>query len=152
MSTHGARASFDGIETFPPLPGHLSMLRSLIVCFCALCCLAAAPATQPSLQQKCESLRSEWNNRFRPEKLATVVSPPFVVAGDGGPARVQRYLDHTINAAADSLHRKFFDKAKPTEPILILLFESDGPYRRLAKKWFNDTDISRFGYFRHDNI
>jgi hypothetical protein len=128
------------------------MLRPLVVCVCALSCLAAAPSTQPSLATKCESLRKKWDERLRQEKLATVVSPPFVVAGDGGAPRVQRYLDFTINAAADSLHRKFFDKAKPTEPILILLFESDGPYRRLAKKWFNDTDISRFGYFRHDNI
>jgi hypothetical protein len=125
---------------------------------CALACSAfpaaratTAPSTQPTIEQQCESLRAKWADRLRVERMAVIVSPPFVVAGDGGEARLRGYVAHTIRAAADALHQKFFD-APPGEPVLILLFESDEPYRRLAKRWFGDTDVSRFGYFRHDNV
>jgi hypothetical protein len=129
-------------------------MRAFTLIVCALFCMAVAPApsTQPTVAQKCDALRAKWEGRFKDDGLAYIVSPPFVVAGDGGPQRVRRYLNQTILSAADALHAKFFDRAKPDKPILILLFESDGPYRRLAKKWFDDDDVSRFGYFRHDNV
>jgi hypothetical protein len=126
-------------------------MRLALMILCAAC-IAAAPSTQPSLSLQCETLAAEWRERFRAEHLTAIVSPPFVVAGDGGAARVRRYVDFTINASADALQRKFFDRGRPGDPILVLLFESDEPYRRLAKKWLGDDDISRFGYFRHDNI
>jgi len=56
-----------------------------------------------------------------------------------------------VLAAAAALRRTYF-KAEPSEPILILLFESADPYQRLAKKWFNDDEVPHFGFFRHDNI
>jgi hypothetical protein len=49
------------------------------------------------------------------------------------------------------LQATYFDK-QPEQPILILLFETEEPYKRLAKKWFNDDDVPHFGFFRHDNI
>jgi hypothetical protein len=39
-------------------------------------------------------------------------------------------------------------QARPAEPILILLFESDASYRRLAITWFNDHDVPHFGFYR----
>jgi len=33
-----------------------------------------------------------------------------------------------------------------------LLFETQGPYRRLARKWFGDANAPYYGYFRHDNV
>jgi hypothetical protein len=119
---------------------------------CASFSLAAEPSTQPSLQQQCDTLAARWDAKFKAERLTCIVAPPFVVAGDGGDARLRRYVDHTILAAADALHRKFFDRHQPDEPILILLFESAEPYRRLAKKWFGDENVSHFGYFRRDNV
>ena len=118
-----------------------------------LACLAAAPATQPqpTLEQKCQTLLERWQPKLKDERMNYLISPPFVIAGDGGIERLTRYENSTIRASADALQREFFD-AKPNDPILILLFEYDGPYRRLAKEWFNDTDISPYGYFRHDNI
>jgi hypothetical protein len=34
------------------------------------------------------------------------------------------------------------------EPVLILLFETEGPYKRLAKKWFDESDVPHFGFYR----
>ena len=113
---------------------------------------APAPDTQPDVAQRCERLADRWRARFDAEGFTCVVAPPFVVAGDGGRQRLDRYLDHTIHAAAEALHRKFFDRARPSEPVLILLFESAESYERLAKQWLGDTPSTPYGYFRRDNI
>jgi hypothetical protein len=126
-----------------------------LAALCAVLCIAASPATKPplddSLNEKCDAVVAKWRDRFAAERMSYIVSPPFVVAGDGGQQKVGRYLDTTILAATRSLQHKFFI-AKPDEPILILLFESDKHYRQLAKDWFGDEDVSHFGYFRHDNV
>jgi hypothetical protein len=127
------------------------MYRFAIVISIAVASLGAAPATQPSMDDQCQALLRKWQGRFEAEGLVWTISSPFVIAGDGGRARVEQYRDHTILAAADAMHRKFFD-AQPTRPILILLFETEGPYRKLAKKWLGDDDVSHFGYFRSDNV
>jgi hypothetical protein len=111
-----------------------------------------APATQPTIEQKCRQLSDRWRDRFDAEGVSYIVSPPFVVAGDGGPRRLKGYVDHTILAASEALHRKFFDHAQPSEPILILLFESAESYNRLAKKWLGDEPTTPYGYFRRDSI
>ena len=113
---------------------------------------AATAATQPTIDQKCQELAERWHDRFAAEHMTCIVSPPFVVAGDGGQRRLQGYVDHTILASAEALHEKFFDRARPNEPILILLFESAGSYNRLAKKWLGDQPTTPYGYFRRDNI
>ena len=110
------------------------------------------PATQADVREACERLAKRWHARFEAEGLACVVAPPFVVAGDGGRQRLNRYVDHTIRASAAALHRKFFDHARPSEPVLILLFESAESYQRLAKQWLGDEPSTPYGYFRRDNI
>ena len=127
-------------------------MRILLAAFFALACAGASPSTQPTVDEKCRQLAETWRGRFEAERFVWAVSPPFVVAGDGGRQRVAGYLDHTIRAAADALRRKFFDHAEPTEPVLILLFETDRSYRRLAKKWLGDEPTTPYGYFRRDNI
>ena len=127
-------------------------MRSALALVACLFFLAASSTTKPTLDQQCRDVARSWQPRFVDEHMTSTVSLPFIVAGDGGEARVRRYLNNTILAATDAMQRKFFDRAKPQQPIVILLFESDEPYRRLAKKWFGDEDVSHFGYFRHDNV
>jgi hypothetical protein len=111
----------------------------------------AAPATQPSLQQKCETALANWRAKFDEEHFQYVIAPPFVIAGNGSAQQIATYRDRTIVAAAKALKQLYF-KADPDEPVVILLFESEGPYRRLAKKWLGDEDVPHYGYFRHDNV
>jgi hypothetical protein len=114
--------------------------------------VSAAPASQPSgrsfVEQKSLQLLASWKDRLAEEHFTAVAAGPFVIAGDGGPARLAQYRDHTILAAARALHAQFF-KAEPAEPVLILLFETEGPYKRLAKKWFDDDDVPHYGFYRH---
>jgi hypothetical protein len=108
--------------------------------------VAAAPASLP-VERKAQNLLAEWKPRFDAEKFNYVVAGPFVIAGNGSKDRIARYRDQTILAAARALQAMYFD-TEPTEPVLILLFESAEPYQRLAKKWFGDEEVPHFGFFR----
>jgi hypothetical protein len=122
---------------------------------------AAVPATRPAagdrpaavdrpatVRQKTQTLADKWKERFEAEHFSTVVAPPFVIAGDGTPAQLAAYRDGTVLAAERALRAQFF--ATPLEePVLILLFESAEPYRRLAKAWFDEDDVPHFGFYQH---
>jgi len=120
--------------------------RVKIVLVLATCLLAASPA-DPTIEQKTLRLRAQWEPRLEADGLRSVVAPPFVIAGDGDESQLAVYRDRTILAAAHALKATYFDK-DPQEPILILLFESEVSYKRLAKKWFNDEQVPHFGFFR----
>jgi hypothetical protein len=118
--------------------------------------LSAAPArptpsTQPEIAEKTSALLERWKARFDDEGFSYLASPPFVVAGDGSMRQLQQYRDRTILSAKRALQSMYFEK-QPGQPILILLFESEEPYKRLAKKWFGNDDVPHFGYFRPDGI
>ena len=97
-----------------------------------------------------EALLAEWRERFDAEKFNYTVAGPFVIAGNGSAAKLGRYRDGTVRAAARALRATYFDR-QPDEPVLILLFETASPYRRLAKKWFGDDDVPHFGFFRRSD-
>jgi hypothetical protein len=111
--------------------------------------MGAAPSTRPSISSW--ELADRWAEKFQAERFDVLVSGPFVIAGDGGEERLAQYRDRTILAAQRALNATFFT-TPPSRPVLILLFEDDKTYRRLAKAWFEDTDVPHFGYFRSDNV
>src|SRR3954447_742988 len=146
------------VATFPRSMRLLQWMRRLAAIF-LLALVAASPAPDParnpvareSLQNRCDALLAKWKDRLNEEHFASVVSPPFVIAGDASPEKLRAYRDQTVLAASKALHATYFD-AEPTEPILILLFETEPPYKRLAKKWFDDDDVPHFGFCRSDGV
>lgn len=112
--------------------------------------VGAGPSTVPTTDHKCAALLDDWRAKLDAAKFNYTISPPFVIAGNGSAAALARYRDGTIEQSARALHRQYFT-ARPDEPILILLFESEAPYRRLAREWFGDPDVPHFGFYRpHD--
>ena len=109
---------------------------------------SGADGDAPAVERKSRALLAEWKDRFDAERLNYLVAGPFVIAGDGSPARLARYRDGTVLGATRALRATYFDRAAPAEPVLIFLFESAEPYRRLAKAWFNDDDVPHYGFFR----
>lgn len=118
----------------------------LFTCLCARTFAADAP--KQTIEQKTQALAEKWKQKFAEEKFNSVIAPPFVLAGDGSPQQLATYRDQTVLGAARALAAQFF-KTPPDEPILILLFETEAPYKRLAKKWFNDDDVPHYGFYRH---
>ena len=103
-----------------------------------------------TIERKTAALLAEWKERFDAEQFSYTTTGPFVIAGNGGPVRLRRYRDGTIRGAARALRATYFE-TEPDEPVLILLFESAGPYKRLAKKWFGDEDVPHYGFFRRSD-
>ena len=115
-----------------------------------MACVNPAAGRATSIEDKSRALLADWQERFDSERFNYVVAGPFVIAGDGSAAKLARYRDNTVLAAARALKATYFD-AEPAEPVLILLFERAGPYKRLAKKWFGDEDVPHFGFFRRSD-
>ncbi|HET6250832.1 MAG TPA: DUF1570 domain-containing protein [Tepidisphaeraceae bacterium] len=125
----------------------MHFLRSVPLFF-FLALISAGPAKEPTMEAKTQALADQWKARLSEEKMNVLLAPPFVIAGNGTPAQLAGYRDNTIIAAQRALQAMYFDK-KPTEPILILLFESEGPYKRLSKKWLDYENVPHYGYYRH---
>jgi hypothetical protein len=128
------------------------LTRVVVILAALLCWLSpvhlAIAAQDDSIKTKTQSLLDQWKPRLDEEKLHYLVSVPFVIAGDGTMQKLARYRDGTVLAAERALEATYFEK-RPQEPIIIFLFESAGPYEKLAKKWFNDDQIPHFGFYRH---
>jgi hypothetical protein len=105
-------------------------------------------AAEASTESKTQALFAQWKPRFDEEKLHAVVASPFVVAGDSSEEKLGLYRDGTVLAAAHALQAMYFEKPLK-EPVLIFLFESEEPYKRLAKKWFDQDNVPHFGFYRH---
>lgn len=126
---------------------HAAILAAML-----LLAVAAAPIADRGIESKSRDLLDQWRRRFQEEGFRHTVAGPFVIAGDGTQAQINRYRDGTVLSAARPLRATFFEK-EPTEPVLILLFESRGPYARLANKWFGDKDVPHYGFYRRrDNV
>lgn len=111
--------------------------------------VVASPADiDKSMERKTTALADQWKARFNEEKFNHLVAPPYVIAGNGTAAQLALYRDGTVLAATKALQTQFFT-AVPDQPVLILLFENEGTYKRLAKKWLDDDDVPHFGYYRH---
>ena len=130
-----------------PMPRPATML-----CFCAMALsgialpAAGSDSDRSSITAKADAMLEYWRPRFGEEKLNALVAAPFVIAGDGGQSKLARYRDGTILAAAHAIKATYF-KTDPTEPILIFLFESEEPYKRLAGKWFPHVSLPHFGFY-----
>jgi len=72
----------------------------------------------------------------------------FTLIGNIPPDEMQAIREHTIRACSEALFHDFFDK-RPTGPIKIYLFKDDANYRAYAKKLFNETPSSPYGYYMH---
>lgn len=104
------------------------------------------------IEDRCRNIVETWQPIFDDQHLNHLVAPPFVLAGDGSPLRLEAYRDRTILASQKALQSTYFDK--PLEaPVLILLFESAKPYKNFAAKHLGDDDPPHYGFFRqHDNL
>jgi len=75
-----------------------------------------------------------------------VVEPPFVVAGDEEPARVEMRAERTVGWAVARLKEAYFAR-DPDQVIEIWLFRDAASYRRNAKLLFGDEPSTPYGYY-----
>ncbi len=75
-----------------------------------------------------------------------VIEPPFVVAGDEEPARVEMRAERTVGWAVSRLKESYFAR-DPEQVIEIWLFKDAASYRRHAKLLFDDRPSTPYGYY-----
>jgi hypothetical protein len=56
-------------------------------------------------------------------------------------------MRYTIRACSDRMYQQYFEK-KPDYIIKVYLFGDDASYRRTARRLWNDTGLSPFGYYK----
>ena len=83
---------------------------------------------------------------IEPGDFHLVVEPPFVVAGDEEPARVEMRAERTVGWAVARLKEAYFAR-DPEQVIEIWLFRDAASYRRNAKLLFGDEPSTPYGYY-----
>src|SRR5207248_1700687 len=121
--------------------------RLFLAVLVALVLTSLAPTTKPSIDQQTRQMLADWKPRLDQAKLNHLTSGPFIIAGDSNRVTLAAYCNNTVLAPQSALRRMYIDKDLD-HPVLILLIETDGTYRRLAKDWLNEPDPSHFGFFQ----
>lgn len=108
---------------------------------------AARPAKYPSddLVRACKAAAAALRKRLDRTFLIRV-DPPFVTAGNMKARRLADCTQGSVLAPARAMWASYFEK-KPDKVITVLLFVGPEPYKKWAKKLFNDTDVPYYGYY-----
>jgi len=93
-----------------------------------------------------ESRATAVRERVEGKGFHVLVEPPFVVAGDGGKAAVERFAKDTVRWAVKLLKQDFFTK-EPERVLEIWLFDGPASYRKHARELFGDTPTTPYGYY-----
>jgi len=76
-----------------------------------------------------------------------VVRPPFVVAGNMPPDRLQLMVRGSVVKPAQAMWAAYFT-ARPDKAITVLLFADDKSYRTWAERLYGDGRLPHFGYYK----
>jgi hypothetical protein len=147
-----------------------TVLAMLAAVFCIATAKAPAkpPATKPAhepyppkeLAARCDQAAAELRKQLD-DSFAVMVKPPFVFAGNMSAADVDAHAMGSVVNPAAAMWKSYF-KHKPDQVITILLFSDRGVtpprddksagyvYRKWARKLFDDTDVSYYGYYKPD--
>jgi len=109
--------------------------------------IRGAPALRPD-----EKLPTDFTNHLNrlraklPAGFTWVWQSPFFVVGDEPAARVRSHATNTVNWAVTLLKRDYFTR-DPVQTIDIWLFRDKASYEKHMQELFDETPISRFGYY-----
>ena len=106
----------------------------------------APPARSRDLRHELEERAAQVRERVAGKGFHVVIEDPFVVAGDGGPAAVERCASRTVRWAVRILRQDFF-RQSPDRVLEIWLFRDATSYRKHTRELFDDTPSSPFGYY-----
>ena len=93
-------------------------------------------------ESKIAELKNSLSNDFIIQKKSY-----FVIASNLSESETEKIVNNTIDRAVECFYNDFFT-ARPANVTTIFLFKDDATYRYWAKKLYDDTDLSRFGYYK----
>jgi hypothetical protein len=117
-----------------------------------VCGVAGRAAETPQVGTAVNAATERWAAHLKelkpkiPAGFTMVVSAPFVVIGNSEPDTVRMFSRQTVQWSVESLKKAYFQK-DPNEIIDIWLFKDAATYNYYAKKLFNDTPTTPYGYY-----
>ncbi|HEU0034002.1 MAG TPA: hypothetical protein VFQ53_25420 [Kofleriaceae bacterium] len=106
---------------------------------------ARAATAEPTLDDL-KARKAELEKKLDGQGYTILIEPPFVVIGDESAAMVKKRTTGFLRRNIGLLEKDFFSK-RPEKIIEVWLFKNEKTYRAGAKKFFNDTPETPYGYY-----
>jgi hypothetical protein len=103
-------------------------------------------ATAEPTRDELDARAKELHDRLADDGMTVLVEPPFVVVGDGGARAVKAIAQGFLRDKVHLLEQDFF-ATRPNKLLEVWLFSNERAFRRGAKKYFNDTPDTPYGYY-----
>ena len=107
--------------------------------------IAAAAPTKEEL----ETRAAELAKQLKGQGFTVTVTAPFVVVGDESAAKVRSRVNF-VDWVVRLIEKDYFDK-QPDKILVIWLFRNITTYKAGAKKFFDDTPETPYGYYSSDD-
>ena len=104
--------------------------------------IAAAEPTAKELDERAKALDKKLDG----QGYTILVEEPFVVVGDGPAGEIKKIATHFLRSKVQMLEQDFFAK-RPEKLIEVWLFKNEKSFRKGAKKFFDDTPDTPYGYY-----
>ncbi|MCX5745377.1 MAG: hypothetical protein NT062_23105 [Proteobacteria bacterium] len=125
-------------------------MKLLVALVCLLATTTAAladePAKLPPTKDNLEARRAALVKKLDGQGFTVLVEAPFVVVGDEGPRMTAHRATGIMRWAIKLLEQDYFAK-QPDKIIEVWLFANEKTYRKGAKKYFDDTPTTPYGYY-----
>jgi len=121
------------------------MTKALLLVMCTAAVAAASP-TQQDLEDRAAALHKQLDGT----SMTVLIEPPFVVVGDMGAKETRRIATGFLRSKTALLEKDFFPE-RPDKLIEVWLFKNEKSFRAGAKKYFDDTPDTPFGYYSPDH-
>jgi hypothetical protein len=118
-------------------------MRTLAIC--AVMFHVHAAAAEPTADELAARAK-ELDHKLAGQGYTVLVEPPFVVIGDSPPREVKQIATGFLRSKTHLLEQDFFAK-RPDKLIEVWLFKDEKSFRRGAKKFFDDTPDTPYGYY-----
>ena len=109
-----------------------------------------APAHAEPTQKELEARAAELEKKLKGQGYTVLVEAPFVVIGDSPAKEVKRITTGFFRQKVSLLEKDFFTK-RPDKLLEVWLFRNEKSFRAGAKKFFDDTPDTPYGYYSPDD-
>jgi hypothetical protein len=120
-------------------------MRKLALAACLAAVYPSLATAEPS-KKELDARADELKQKLDGQGYTVLVEPPFVVVGDGSAAQVKRIATGFLRDKVHMLEKDYFTK-RPDKLLEVWLFSNEKSFRKGAKKFFNDTPDTPYGYY-----
>jgi hypothetical protein len=108
--------------------------------------VAVAEPSHKDLEDRAAALQKQLDGTG----MTVLIEAPFVVVGDMGAKETRRIATGFLRSKTALLEKDFFPE-RPDKLIEVWLFRNERSFRAGAKKYFDDTPDTPFGYYSPDH-